>query len=118
MTLQLPTPCVLLCTGKDCRRRKDFKKLRNSLEEAGIRLETVSCLGTCEGPVAAVVGPDAKIQIAVRLRGKSKRERVVAGATQSPKKLKAVTAKGKKAKKARKRALRRLEELDGQKINA
>lgn len=118
MTRQLPTPCVLLCTGKDCRRRDDFEKLRKNLEEAGIRLEQVSCLGVCEGPVAVVIDPDAEIQIAVRLRGKSKRRRVVAGATQSTKKLKAVTANGKKAKKARKRALRRLEELEDRKISA
>jgi hypothetical protein len=116
MTLQLPTPCVLLCTGKDCRRRNDFKKLRNSLEEAGIRLEKVSCLGVCDGPVAAVVDTDGEIEVAVRLRGKSKRKRVVAGVTESAKELKPVTAKGKKAEKAKKRAVRRLEQLEDQRV--
>lgn len=115
-THRFPTPCVLLCTGKECRRRDDFRKLRNSLEEAGIRLEKVSCLGVCDGPVAAVVDTDAEIEVAVRLRGKSKRKRVVAGVTESAKKLKSITAKGKKAKKAKKRAVRRLERLEDQRI--
>ncbi len=116
MTSQIRLPCVLLCTGKDCRRLDSYQKLRSSLEDSGIRLEEVPCLGVCDGPVAAVARGE-EVRIAIRLRGKAKREKVVQGITTAPKKLKAVTAKGKKAKRARKRAVRRLERLDDRKAS-
>lgn len=116
MTSQIRLPCVLLCTGKDCRRLDSYRKLRTSLEESGIRLEEVPCLGVCDGPVAAVAR-ESELRIAVRLRGKAKRNKVVQGVTTTPRKLKAVTAKGKKAKRAKKRAVRRLERLDERKAS-
>jgi hypothetical protein len=116
MTTQIGLPCVLLCTGKDCRRLDAFEKLRAGLLEAGIRLEEVPCLGVCDGPVAAVAQND-EVQIAIRLRSKKKRNRVVQGATESPKQLDAVAAKGKKAKRARRRAVRRLERLGERKAS-
>ena len=107
---------MLLCPGKECRRLDAFEKLRAGLDEAGIRVEEVPCLGVCDGPVAAVAGGD-EVRIAIRLRGKAKRKKVVLGATEEPGKLKAVAAKGKKAKRARQRAVRRLERLNDRSVS-
>ena len=116
MTSQIRLPCVLLCSGKDCRRVDDFGKLRKQLKATDVRLEEVPCLGVCDGPVAAVAN-ESEVRIVIRLRGKAKRKKVVQVITERPKKLKAVAAKGKKAKRAKKRAVRRLERLEDRKAS-
>lgn len=51
---------LLLCAGKDCFRneRAAFKKLEASATNAGLRLTTVACQGSCKGPTAVVPTAD------------------------------------------------------------
>ena len=46
-------PCVMLCTGKSCRKAKGFDELRRSLD-ALATVKMVKCVEVCDGPVAGI----------------------------------------------------------------
>ena len=49
----LELPCVLLCSGKSCRKAKGYDELRASIG-ALAEVKTVKCIDVCEGPVVGV----------------------------------------------------------------
>ncbi len=72
--------CVALCAGSDCAKdqRKAFRRLAESLADAGVEVTRTRCLGVCHGPVA-VVAPDAESPVVVqRLRKGGDRRRLLA----------------------------------------
>ncbi|HWL45725.1 MAG TPA: hypothetical protein VNQ73_22475 [Ilumatobacter sp.] len=46
-------PCVALCSGKDCRKRAEYRDLRTAVAEVA-SVEPVRCLDLCDSPVAVV----------------------------------------------------------------
>lgn len=68
-------PCVLLCTGKSCRKAKGFDELRQSFD-ALATVKTVKCVDVCDGPVVGV-RVEGKTVWFERLRSKKVRAAVV-----------------------------------------
>lgn len=69
-------PAVALCTGKDCRRRSEFRKVRDALAEHCTILE-LKCVGICSGPVV-VAHPASDTPLVVsKLRSKKQRQQLL-----------------------------------------
>ncbi|WP_040491971.1 (2Fe-2S) ferredoxin domain-containing protein [Ilumatobacter nonamiensis] len=101
-------PTVALCAGKDCRKRCEAAKIRDSLAD-GFRVVELKCVGICSGPVAIVdPGSDRPI-VYSKLRSKRDRKllvRAVAGEQGARQEL---ATRSVTKKKARRTVSRRLE---------
>jgi (2Fe-2S) ferredoxin len=65
---------VLLCIGKDCRKRSGaLHALEDLLDDRGITWKTVRCQKICSGPVLGLVA-EGKLQWFEKLRGKDARK--------------------------------------------
>lgn len=72
-------PCLRLCDGKDCAKKqpKAYERLNKTAAEAGVRVESVGCQGSCAGPTA-VVDIDGELHWFERLQKRKDQAEVVA----------------------------------------
>ena len=103
-------PCVLVCEGKDCK-EDGARKLSRRLEEEGLMVEAVKCLGVCSGPV--IVAPaGGKVRVLQKVRGRKRRDRVAESiAAGGAGDLTSLQPKKPKRKKAIERAEKRIAKL-------
>lgn len=100
---------IVLCGGSACRgkREKEWERLSERMDDAGLGVERSKCLDVCEGPVA-IVTIDGQEEVIANLRsGKRQRALIEAVVRQKRSCLPAVV-KGKKRKKAIARAKKAL----------
>lgn len=69
-------PTVALCTGKDCRKRGEFTKMRTALEKS-CDVVDLSCIGLCDGPVVVIGADSGAPKVFSKLRSKRHRTMVV-----------------------------------------
>jgi hypothetical protein len=73
-------PIVAVCAGKDCRKRGEFAKLRDALDEQ-CDVTELKCVGLCNGPVVVLDPQGAKPAVYSKLRSKRHRKLLLAVAT-------------------------------------
>ncbi|MFN3258607.1 MAG: hypothetical protein ACE37B_23230 [Ilumatobacter sp.] len=67
---------VALCAGKDCRKRKEFGKLRSELDDQCTVVD-LACVGICSGPVVVVNPASKQPLVFAKLRTKRDRRAVI-----------------------------------------
>ena len=60
-------PCVAVCSGKDCRKRQEYRDLRRAVAEVA-DVEPVRCVDLCASPVAIVRRVDGDPLVFDKLR--------------------------------------------------
>jgi hypothetical protein len=69
-------PVVALCAGKDCRKRREYAKIRDVLGDRCTVVD-VECLGICSGPVV-VARPTSEAPLVLsKLRSKKLRKQLL-----------------------------------------
>jgi hypothetical protein len=74
-------PCVAVCSGKDCRKRGEYRDLRRALA-AVAEVEATPCLDLCDSPVVVVAPRTDRARVFVKVRDADQRAalvRLVAG---------------------------------------
>jgi predicted metal-binding protein len=74
-------PIVALCAGKDCRKRCEFAKVRDTLSKK-CDVVDLTCVGICSGPVVVAHADSDEPRVFAKLRTKEHRKallRVVGG---------------------------------------
>jgi len=102
-------PVVAMCAGKDCRKRCEFAKMRDSLD-AQCDVVELKCIGLCNGPVVVIDPERPKPAVYSRLRSKRQRSlllSVVAGDKRAIKELAGRRVSKKKAVSSVARQVRR-----------
>lgn len=78
MGADLPCDRAYVCSAGSCRKKPGHADVVTGLQGIGLSVDTVPCLGVCDGPVAAVP-IDGRIEIVSRLsKPKIRRKMVVA----------------------------------------
>ncbi len=100
---------VVVCGGSACRgrREKEWERLCERLDDAGLCAERAKCLGICEGPVAVVTIGDRQEVVGSLRSGKRQRRLIDAVLRQKRSRLPSVIT-GKKRTKALARAVKSL----------
>lgn len=109
LSLVADRPVVAMCAGKDCRKRCEFPKMRDSLDKQ-CDVVDLKCIGLCNGPVVVVDPAGAKPLVYSRLRSKRQRSlllSVVAGDKRAIKELAGRRVSKKKAAALVSRQLKR-----------
>jgi hypothetical protein len=97
---------VALCAGKDCRKRGEYAKIRNALEDRCTVVD-VTCVGVCSGPVV-VANPMSQAPLVLsKLRSKKVRKQLVR-VVESGRAAPAELARREVSKSKRKQVLRRV----------
>ena len=66
-------PTVAVCTGKDCRKRSEYRELRAVLDDGaggGADVVETSCLDVCKGPVVIVEPMSVHPVVLAKVRSK------------------------------------------------
>lgn len=76
MTQVADCPSAALCTGKDCRKRPEYSKVREALAEHCTILE-LKCVGICSGPVVVAHPMSDTPLVVAKLRSKKQRRQLL-----------------------------------------
>ena len=80
LTAVAERPVVAVCAGKDCRKRCEFEKLREALDQRCDVVE-LRCVGLCNGPVVVLEPAGPEPAVYSKLRSKRHRKLVFAAAS-------------------------------------
>ena len=101
-------PVVALCSGKDCRTRCEYRKVRAALDEHCTVID-LKCVGLCDGPVVVAHPTSDTPLVLSKLRTKRDRKqlvRLVAGDAELTGTLRGRVVSGGKQKKILRRVAR------------
>lgn len=70
-------PQVALCSGKDCRKRDEYRLLRDTVA-AVAEVRTTKCLDVCDSPVVVIRRPGVEPVVIDKVRTADERDAVVA----------------------------------------